>query len=66
VAIPREAWTGNFRAAGYSDSAIAAFCELFDGFNNGRVASQGTHETRHGVVGQGAVFEEMLRDSGHQ
>lgn len=57
--MPRESWPANFRAAGYSDSAIAAFCEVFDGFNNGRGTFEGTHQTRHGVVNQAEVFQSL-------
>ena len=60
VAVLRETWPTNFRAAGYSESAIGAFCEMFDGFNDGRVAFEGIHRTRHGVVGQRAAFRAML------
>lgn len=51
VALPRQTWGGNFRVAGHSDSAIAASCEMFDKFNDGRVAFEGDHTTRHGHVG---------------
>lgn len=60
VAVPRETWPANFRAAGYSDSAIGAFCDMFDGFNDGRVAFEGTHQTRHGVVGHRGALIAML------
>lgn len=58
--MPRESWPANFRAAGYPDSAIKAFCEMFDGFNNGRVTFEGTRQTRHGVVNQAEVFQSLL------
>ena len=60
VALPRETWSANFRDAGYSDCAIGAFCDMFDGFNDGRVAFEGTHQTRHGVVGHRGALIAML------
>ncbi len=64
IAVPRENWPANFRAAGYSESAVAAFCDMFDGFNNGRVAFEGTHQTRRGTVGQRYVFKRLLAQHG--
>lgn len=64
IAVPREHWTANFRVAGYSESAVAAFCYMFDGFNNGRVAFEGTHQTRHGTVSQMEVFRGLLAAKG--
>lgn len=63
IAVPREGWTANFRAAGYSESTIAAFCDMFDGFNNGRVAFEGTHQNRYGTVSQKDVFRSLLGDN---
>lgn len=60
TAVARKAWAANFKAAGYSEDAAIAFCEMFDGFNSGLVAFEGTHETRYGTVGQEAVFRKLL------
>lgn len=62
--MPRNDWYANFRAAGYTESAIEAFCNMFDGFNNGRVVFEGTHQTRHGSVSQEEVFRHLLAGKG--
>jgi uncharacterized protein YbjT (DUF2867 family) len=64
IAVPRNDWHTNFHTAGYSASAIKAFCDMFDGFNTGRVAFEGTHQTRHGSVSQEEVFRHLLAAKG--
>lgn len=63
VAVPRAQWADHFRAAGHSPSATAAFCEMFEAFNDGRVAFEGTHPTRHGVVPQAQVLAHLLEQA---
>lgn len=61
--VPRAAWAEDFRKAGYSESAVNAFCEMFDGFNNGRVAFEGAHQARRGVATLGEALRGLVRDA---
>ncbi|AMM23144.1 NmrA family NAD(P)-binding protein [Variovorax sp. PAMC 28711] len=47
----RDTWADSFVANGFSARSSQAFCEMFDGFNSGHIAFEGTHETRRGTVG---------------
>jgi uncharacterized protein YbjT (DUF2867 family) len=41
VPVPREAWEGIFTQSGMSERTVAAFIEMFDGFNNGTIRFAG-------------------------
>ena len=50
VAVPREAWPDPFRAQGLPERTVQGFCEMFDGFNTGHIAFEGTGETWRGAT----------------
>ena len=50
VAVPEEAWPDTFRAQGFPERTVQGFCEMFRGFNTGRIAFEGTGETRRGTT----------------
>ena len=59
-ATPEIEWPSVFRADGFSESAITAFCDMYRGFNNGRVAFSGDGVTEHGVIGLDAVLDALM------
>lgn len=52
----RAEWTQSFEGSGMSSRTVEAFCAMFDGFNTGHIAFEGTHETRRGTT----TLEEAL------
>lgn len=67
LATPEAEWPTKFRASGFSDSAITAFCDMYRAFNNGRVAFSGDGITEHGVIGLDVVLDALpSRDRRYQ
>ena len=64
LATPETEWPSIFRASGFSESAVIAFCEMYRGFNNGRVAFSGDGITEHGVIGLDVVLEALINQDG--
>ena len=48
---------------GFPATTVKAFVDLFDGFNSGLIAFEGTHETRKGQVSLQAALEAVLKSS---
>ena len=60
LATPEAEWPTVFRARGFSESAVTAFCEMYRGFNEGRVAFSGDGMTEHGVIGLDVVMDDLI------
>ena len=65
VAVPREAWPDPFRAQGLPEWTVQGFCEMFDGFNTGHIAFEGTGETRRGTTTLQAALSRIVASGGH-
>ena len=66
-ATPEAEWPSVFRASGMSESAVTAFCDMYRGFNDGRVAFSGDGITEHGVIGLDVVLDALIsRDRRYQ
>ena len=50
VETPRQEWGNVFASNGFQERTVVAFCEMFDGFNNGRISFEGIHTARRGKV----------------
>ena len=48
---------------GFPATTVKAFVDMFDGFNSGLIAFEGTHETRKGQVSLQAALEAVLKSS---
>jgi uncharacterized protein YbjT (DUF2867 family) len=48
VAAVEGDWPVVFRAQGFPETTVRAFCDMFRGFNDSTVVFQGGHDTRHG------------------
>ena len=59
----RDTWAASFAANGFSARSSQAFCEMFDGFNSGHIAFEGTHETRRGTVGLSDALAASLENA---
>jgi uncharacterized protein YbjT (DUF2867 family) len=60
LATPEAEWPSIFRASGFSESAVTAFCDMYRGFNNGRVAFSGDGITAHGVISLDVVLDALI------
>ncbi|CUI04432.1 NmrA family NAD(P)-binding protein [Massilia antarctica] len=60
VGVARERWAGMFAEKGFPALTADAFCDMFDGFNSGHIAFDGTGETLRGVVGLDAALAACL------
>lgn len=56
VEAARQDWAKIFQSYGFPEKTVLAFCDMFDGFNNGRVDFEGNHEVRRGNV---ALFDAL-------
>jgi uncharacterized protein YbjT (DUF2867 family) len=69
VAAAEEGWPAEFQAQGFPEATVRAFCDMFHGFNEGTVAFQGGHETRHGTTTLKEALAQIVkahaRGSGH-
>ena len=50
IETPRQEWGNVFASNGFKERTVVAFCEMFDGFNNGRVSFEGIHKVQRGQV----------------
>ncbi|WGD29748.1 NmrA family NAD(P)-binding protein [Ancylobacter sp. WKF20] len=46
ISVPREQWSAIFAASGMSPRTVAAFIEMFDGFNSGHIRFEGAQPRR--------------------
>lgn len=60
VETPRADWPGIFQGMGFPPRTVEAFCEMFDGFNQGIVAFEGGHDTRRGTTDLSTVLNQCL------
>lgn len=60
VETPRADWPAIFQGMGFPTNTVQAFCDMFDGFNQGIVAFEGGHETRRGTTDLPAVLAKSL------
>ncbi len=63
VATPESEWGHMFRANGFSESAIEAFCAMYRGFNSGRVAFSDGNVAVRGTIGLDEVFKVLVPGS---
>lgn len=59
-------WAKGMREQGFPASTVAAFVEMFDGFNRGHVRFEGTHETRRGSVPLATALASCLPQAPQQ
>ncbi|NHZ63435.1 hypothetical protein [Massilia genomosp. 1] len=60
VGVPRAHWAGMFAEKGFPALTVDAFCDMFDGFNSGHIAFDGSGETVRGTVGLDAALAACL------
>lgn len=58
VAVPQADWSAGFVAQGLPPRSVAAFVEMFAGFNSGLIAFEGTHER---LVGTTSLHDALVR-----
>ena len=60
MAVPESEWPGVFRAQGFPERSVQGFCEMYQGFNRGLNAFEGSHETRRGPTRLEPVLASLL------
>lgn len=65
-AVPREEWAGIFDAQGMPSKTVAGFVEMYEGFNCGLTAFEGTHDSRIGSTSLAAALESLVAADGKE
>lgn len=60
VAVPEAQWADIFRAQGFPECTVQGFCQMYQAFNNGLNAFEGTHEVRRGSTSMKQALASLI------